>query len=420
VTVRGSGWPMLALTFTATGGAVQIRSLDIQLEGTATGPDAPHSYLFLDADNDGVFSTGDGLFVGSEGNFSGRWYRCEPIRPVVVPEGTTIILFVVLEISPVASSGKTVGITLPDSTAVDSNAILTNGSFPMVSERATIAATGGRSTDEAPVDDDQLPVSMYIRAKTVAGKYEPGNGTAQGRAPTGGWPEHWTFLTNDSDNVGNDYDDLDIRHLYMNDTSTYIYFNISLESMANLHVNDEWNFYFKTYDAPNNINDMWYRVSLRCINTTNSSAPNFNATLSSYTGSASPPDRSDTWTTNETITNGTNSSDGNAFGYLYDKANLSVLFYVKKASIYGNLLDPGDNTSVYADTWYTDKKGRWSKADRAPNRNSRTITYTMVPEFQDILLPVAGSFLVFVVLRDRARRVRPRRAIKRYARRLKR
>jgi lipopolysaccharide/colanic/teichoic acid biosynthesis glycosyltransferase len=89
------------------------------------------------------------------------------------------------------------------------------------------------------------------------------------------------------------------------------------------------------------------------------------------------------------------------YGYLFDKANNSVMFYVVKSQIYGNLLGPGNTTRVYSDTWYTDKNNRWRNYDRAPNGN-RLGSYTMVPEFQDILVPVVGSVLVFIFLRRTA------------------
>jgi hypothetical protein len=119
-----------------------------------------------------------------------------------------------------------------------------------------------------------------------------------------------------------------------------------------------------------------------------------------YTGNNNPPARSDFTVVNESHNGTGNSSDGTAYGYWFDRANLSINFYVVKSKIYGNLLGPGNTTRVYADTWYIRNNGRWNRADRAPNR-SQTVNYTMVPEFQDIIAPVAGSVLVYVIIRRR-------------------
>jgi hypothetical protein len=93
------------------------------------------------------------------------------------------------------------------------------------------------------------------------------------------------------------------------------------------------------------------------------------------------------------------------YGYLFDKANNSVMFYVVKSQLYGNLLGPGNTTRVYADTWWIDNHNRWRQYDRGP-AGGRLGNYTMVPEFQQILLPVIGSILVFIRLSNSARRGR--------------
>jgi hypothetical protein len=299
-----------------------------------------------------------------------------------------------------AAGGKTAAVSVPGPSSVASSAIVVSGRFPLESETGVIAESGGRSSpgDGSP-DPDLLSVSMYIQAKRLGGRFEPGEASSSGReGPTDGWPASWTLITNDSNNVGAQYDDLDIRHFSMQDNSNYIFFNISLDNMTNLHVNDEWNCYFQTNsNSTNTSQNMWYRVSLRCVNST---APYFNATLSSYTGSASPPVRGDTWTTNETLATKGNTSDGTAFGYWYDKTNNSVLFYVSKSQLWGNLLGPGNTTNVYSDTWYTNRRGNWNRVDRAPNNN--TSSYTMVPEFGDLLAPAAGVIVIhFAVARGR-------------------
>jgi hypothetical protein len=404
VAVRGSAWPMMALTLTADGGAVQVLSLRFQLEGTASGADAPSALLFADTDGDGVFSGGDALVDGSRGDFSGRRYLCAPDRPVLVPEGGTRLLFAVLEVSEVASGGMTAGLSLPEAAGISGNAVSVGGAFPLESALATIAMTGGRSAPGAGgPEDGGLDISMYVRASRLGGDFEGGKGGSGGRAPSGGWPGSWTLVTNDTLNKGKP-DALDITSISMNDNSNYIYFQIKVEDLVDLAVNDEWDFYVKVNDSTNNNFDSWYRLTLQV---TDASTPKFSTSLSSYTGKQSPPGRDDGWTSNESTSNQGTSYDGTMFGYKYDSSTDTVQFYIVKSQIWGNLIGPGNSTSVYSDTWYTDSKGKWKNADRGPNGGTKN--YTMVPEFQEILLPVAGSVLVFVVLRGRARSQRPRR-----------
>jgi len=184
------------------------------------------------------------------------------------------------------------------------------------------------------------------------------------------------------------------------DNANYLYFKISLENLSTLYLNDEWDFYFKTNDSPNNNQDMWYRFSLRVTNIT---SPTFTSTLYSYTGNHNPPDRDDFTTVNETHAGTGNSTDGTMYGYLFDKANNSVMFYVVKSQLYGNLLGPGNTTRVYADTWYIDNHNRWRQYDRGPP-GGRLGNYTMVPQFGEIVVPVAGTIAVFFLSRRAARR----------------
>jgi hypothetical protein len=314
----------------------------------------------------------------------------------------------------VAAAGATAGLCIPAASAVGTTAIGVRGVFPAASDNSTIS--GGRGRGATGTDDrDTLGVAIAVRSDTVPGTYLPGRSSSGGRAPSGGWPSNWTLLTNDSNNRGSDFEDIDIFKIFMMDNSSYMYFKMNLQNLTNLYVNDEWNFYFKTNDSSTNKYDQWYRVSLRVTNT---SVPQFNSSLSNYQGSNNPPGRSDFTSVNETKANGGASYDGTLYGYYFDKTNNTILFWVSK-SIGGNLLGPGNTTRVYADTWWVDSQNRWRNYDRAPNGNNVS-TYTMVPEFQDILVPVAGSVLVFVVLRGRARRVRPARAGTRDARRQKR
>ena len=405
--LRDTAWPMLALAFTATGSAVQLSSVDLLLLGTATGPDAPRAYLFNDSDGDGLFSANDTLLAGSGGDLAGRNYHCVPFTPLLVPEGGTRLLFVALEISAVATGGKTTAVSVPGPSSLGANAVSVNGTFPLVSETGVIAEGGGRSApDDASPEPDMLHVSMYIRAKRLGGVYGSDDGASSGRSgPTGGWPSEWTLLTSDSNNLGSEYGEIDIRHLSMTDNSDYIYINISLQNMTNLHVNDEWNFYFQTNsNSTDTSQDMWYRVSLRCVNDT---APFFNATLSSYVGNANPPGRGNSWTTNETSADEGYTTDGTAFGYWYDKTNTSLFFYVCKSRIWGNLLGPGNTTSVLADTWYTNSTDVWTRTDRTPNKS--TSSYTMVPEFGETLVPVAGVIVMYFAV-GRVRRSRRERS----------
>jgi len=136
-------------------------------------------------------------------------------------------------------------------------------------------------------------------------------------------------------------------------------------------------------------------VSLRVTNT---ATPTFNSTLYSYTGNHNPPDRGDFTTVNESSVNTGNSTDGTAYGYYFDRANDTIYFYVVKSQIYGNLLDPGDSTLVYADTWYVNNRHQWRNYDKQPGRPK---SYTMVPEFSDIIAPLAGTVALFALLKRR-------------------
>ena len=399
---RGTSWPMLGLTFTATGGVVHLYSLEFTLLGDAAGPDVPKAYLFIDGDTDGLFSGGDRLLAGSEGNNSGRRYRCEPTFPVAIPEGGTVVLFAVLSVSSAATPGVVAGLSLRDAAEVATSALGMDASFPLASSTPSISAGGGRVA-AMPEDSDTLSVSYYVPNSRVGGSYEPGRGGDAGRGPTGGWPGSWTLLTNDSQ-TGGPPDELDITSISMADNANYVYFKITVQDLSSISENDEWNFYFKTNDSSDNDFDMWYRVSLQV---TDADDPLFGSSLSSYTGGGTPG-RGDFSTTNESKDDGSTSYDGTMYGYSFDAANDAVMFYVSKSSIYGNLLDPGNTSKAYADTWYI-KSNKWKNSDRGPD-GAKLKDYTMVPEFQDVLLPVAGSVLVFVVLRDRARRARPRRA----------
>jgi len=410
---RGTSWPMLALTFTATGGVVHIYSLEFTLLGGAAGPDVPSAYLFIDGDSDGLFSEGDRLLAGSQGNYSGRRYRCEPSFPIPIPEGGTVVLFSVLSVSPAAAPGVAAGLSLVDAAEVATSALGIDADFPLGSSTPSISSGGGRAAS-GPEESGTLSVSYYVPKSRVAGKYEPGRGGDAGRAPSGGWPSSWTTLTTDSENKGKP-DELDITSIAMADNSNYIYFCITVQDISSISDNDEWNFYFKTNDSSNNNFDMWYRLTLRV---TDAADPEYNSSLSSYIGNANPPDRDNTWTINETHISSGNSSDQTAYGFNLDPATNSVLFYVSKSSIYGNLLGAGNTTKAYSDTWYTDNN-KWKKADRGPD-GKKLNDYTMVPEFQDILLPVAGSVLAFAVIRNRARRAPARRAGKLCSRRQKR
>jgi hypothetical protein len=270
----------------------------------------------------------------------------------------------------------------------------------MSSGDVPIVRGGGRSASEpAGVDDNMVRVAIMTPAGSrLSGIYRPEAG-ADGRAPTGGWPTKWTRVTNDSNNHGQDFQDIDIYNLSMMDNSNHIYFKIGLQNLSTLYVNDEWNFYFMANDnATNNSRDMWYRLTLRV---TNATAPTFTSTLYSYSGGNYPPDRGDFTTVNETHSGTGNSTDGTMYGYWFDKTNNSVLFYVVKSQLYGNLLGPRNTTMVYADTWWVDDHNRWRNYDRAPN-GSRLGSYTMIPEFQDMLVPVVGSVLVFIFLRRAA------------------
>lgn len=410
VVTAGISWPMLALTLTATGGPVQLYSVSSLLVGTATGQDVPRAYLFLDGDNNGLFSADDLLLPGSEGNFSAGMYRCQPLVPVLVPEGGTRVLFLVADISRTAAAGSSLGLNIPDNASLGCSALSVDGSFPMGSDLAAIAAGRGRSASALEDDGaDWLHVAVSAPAKKVSGKYEPGRGIPGGRAPSGGWPANWTFLTNDSDNLAANMDNLDILKLCMTDNSSYIYFSMKVENIGNnVDVNDQWNFYFKSNNnATNGSRNMWYRLSLTV---TNAAAPyTFNSALSSYTGSNSPPDRDDFTTVNESHNGTGNSTDGTAYGYMFDRTNGTIYFYVVKSQIYGNLLGPGNTTQVYADTWYVRKNHRWDRADRSPNR-ARTVDYQMIPEFQQILLPIAGVIFIFTILKRNALANRSKRA----------
>jgi hypothetical protein len=282
---------------------------------------------------------------------------------------------------------------------VESSAFSVRGDFPLSSGISTITAGGGRSAASSGDDGgDWLRVAIYAPAERAGSQYTPGKGNPEGRAPAGGWPANWTFLTNDTDNLPASQDNIDILKICMTDNANYIFFKIVVENVTNnMDSNDQWNFYFKTNDSTNNNFDVWYRLSLT-VN--NSATPTFNSALYMYMGANNPPDRSDFTLINESHNGTGNSSDGTAYGYWFDRANLSVNFYVVKSKIYGNMLGPGNTTRVYADTWYIRNNGRWNRADRAPNR-SQTVGYTMVPEFQDIIAPVAGSILVYVILRRR-------------------
>lgn len=400
---RGTGWPMLALMLTATGGAVAVHSLGFTQLGNASGTDVPTVHLFSDGDRDGQFSEGDLLLAGSAGNHSGRIYRCSPLFPVAVPEGKTVVLFAVMTVAAVAAPGATAGLGLAEAVSVSSSAVAVDGSFPMQSSTPRIASGGGRSL-AGPAGDDTLSVSYYSRNSEASGPFENGRGAAGGRAPTGGWPANWTTLSNDSD-AGGPPDELDINSIAMTDNSNYIYFRIGVEDLSSISANDEWNFYFKTNDDANNNNDMWYRLSIRV---TDPSTPQYNSTLYSYTGSSNPPTRGSSWTVNETHVTSGNSTDQTAYGFMLDPANDTILFYVAKSSLFGNLLGPGNSTQAYADTWYI-KNNKWKNADRGPNGNNVS-TYTMVPEFSDVLLPAAGSVVLFSLFRYRYRRSRPGRA----------
>jgi hypothetical protein len=324
---------------------------------------------------------------------------------VLVPEGGTRLLFAVLEVSAVASGGKTAGLSLPDAAGLASNAVSVEGAFPLESGLAAIAETGGRSSPgNGGPEDGGLEVSMYVRAKRLGGNFEGGQGGAGGRAPSGGWPGSWTLVTNDTLNKGKP-DALDVTSISMNDNSNYIFFQIKVEDLASLAVNDEWNFYVKVNDSTNNNFDSWYKLTLQV---TDASTPKFSTSLSSYTGKQNPPGRDDGWTSNESTSNQGTSYDGTMFGYQYDSSTDTVQFYIVKSQIWGNLIGPGNSTSVYTDTWYTDSKGKLKNADRGPNGG--TASYSMVPEFRDVLLPVAGSIVLFTLLRGRHRRARPRRS----------
>ncbi|MEM2870175.1 MAG: tetratricopeptide repeat protein [Thermoplasmata archaeon] len=384
----GAVWPALALTMTASGGDVVLTSLEPSLLGTASGLDAPRAHLFADTDHDGEFTGADELVLGGEATFADGRYLISH-APLLIPEGRTLLLFVAVELSAAAVSGRTLGLSLERPERVESTAISVSGDFPLASELAAIAPGRGRGGWEA--EEGWLVVALPSPCQLVPAEFESGL-RDPGRGPSGGWPSSWTWLTNDSDNKGASFKDIDILSLWMYDDSNYIYFKINLEDLATLYINDEWNFYFKTNDSSNNNYDMWYRVSLRCTST---ATPSFSSSLSSYTGSGTP-DRGDSWTVNETNT-GNSTLDGTMYGYWFDQQNDSVMFYVSKSSIYGNLLGPGNTTSVYADTWYY-SNNKWRRYDRAPGAN-KLLDYTMIPEFGEILAPVAGSMILFALLR---------------------
>ncbi|MGQ9583121.1 MAG: hypothetical protein ACUVV6_06365, partial [Thermoplasmatota archaeon] len=391
----GPAWPALALALTASGSDVLLSSLTLSLAGTASGLDVPRAQLLADSDHDGELTGGDELVPGSEAPYSDGRYRCTPSAPLLIPEGRTLLLFAVLELSDSATAGRSFGASIEGAGAFASSAISVSGAFPISSGLATIQSGRGRGVREPGEEEgggSWLSVATPSRCQLVPGDYES-EGGSRGRAPSGGWPSNWTWLTNDSDNRGSSFKDIDIYSLWMYDDSSYIYFKIKLEDLATLYVNDEWNFYFKTNDSSSNNYDMWYRVSLKCTNT---STPSFNSSLSSYTGSDNPPTRGDSWTTNETHT-GNSTLDGSMYGYWFDQQNDSVLFYVAKSQIAGNLLGPGNTTKVYSDTWWYGSN-RWRRYDRAPRAN-QLLDYTMVPEFRELALPVVVSALVFALAR---------------------
>jgi hypothetical protein len=395
VATPGISWPMLALTITATGGPVLLYSVQIAQRGDVLPQEAPRAFMFTDADASGDFSSGDVLLPGSQGNWSFGAYRCSPAENLLVPEGGTRLLFVIIELAASARDGSTMGVEVTGAASIASSALEARGSFPMSSGIVSVVRSGGRSSAEAAASDgDWVRVAMMTPAGSKLSGIYGQEGGADGRAPTGGWPTNWTRIANDSNNAGPPYVEIDIINMSMTDNSNYIYFKLCLENLSSLDVNDEWNIYFKTNDDSNNNRDRWYRLTLRV---TNATAPTFTSTLYSYIGNNNPPDRGDFSSVNETHAGTGNSTDGTMYGYLFDKANNSILFYGVKSQLYGNLLAPGRTTRVYADTWYVNNHNRWRNYDRSPNGGG-TGSYTMVPEFQDIIAPLAGMLIVYIFL----------------------
>jgi tetratricopeptide (TPR) repeat protein len=403
VATPGISWPLLALTLTATGGPVVLYSLSLAATGDIAPEQAPRAYLFIDADASSDLTARDLLLPGSQGNRSSSGYRCAPAEQLLVPEGGTRLLFVVVELASGAREGSTFGIELSGPASIVSSALMAEGSFPMFSGLVPVVHGGGRAAPpESGTDGKWVQVAMMARMGGILSGTYGQAGSEDGRAPPGGWPASWTRVTNDSNNAGQDFQDLDIFNLSMMDNSNCLYFKIGLQDLSTLYVNDEWNFYFKSNDSTNNNLDMWYRLSLRV---TNVATPTFTSTIYSYTGNHNPPDRGDFMSVNETHAGTGNSLDGTMYGYQFDAANDCILFYAVKSQIYGNLLAPGNTTRVYADTWWVDNHNRWRNYDRSPN-GGNTGSYTMVPEFQDIIAPVAGSVLVYVILRRNAVRAK--------------
>ena len=396
VVYTGVGWPALSLTMTAQGGMVNLYSIESRLSGNATSSDFEGVRLFFDTDSDGTLSSGDSLITGSEGRLSGNTIRCAPRVPLAIPEGRTIVVFMIIELASGATPGHSIGLSVRDATSFTTNAIAVSGNFPIESSIAAISTPGGRaSMDPGDADGEWLPVAIYTKASGMGGDYSQGDeGNAGGRAPSGGWPTDWTRLTNDSAGGDAGFEDIDIREINATDNSNYLYFKLKLEDLATLYVNDEWDIYFKTYDcSTDSDNDVWYRLSLRV---TNIATPTFNSALSIHTGRQNPPDRGNTWTVNQSTANTGVSTDQTMYGYYFDQANDCIYFYVVKNQIFAPLLAPGKSTSVHVETWYIDNRGRWRQYDdHGPH------SYTMVPEFQELLLPIVGSVMTFALLRRR-------------------
>jgi hypothetical protein len=220
--------------------------------------------------------------------------------------------------------------------------------------------------------------------------------------PNGGWPGLWTSLGTDPDDAGIEDND-DILEIFAYDNRDNLFMRMDIQALT-IEGKDTYDFYFNASASGN----VWYRVRLY----RNFPVADWTFDLD-YTVSATTPNDLSIWTNEETHTVGTDFFDGTSIGFNFNNANSegianSIFFWVDKDSLNQGYdkIEAGNTTDMFADT-HDGGSGQNKQVDRAPDDTGDpdpTYSYTAIPEFTYIIIPIISIIIPGMIISRRKRR----------------